>query len=342
MARKFNYGKIAVAVFITVLIWVWADLAQDEVLPERPATIVVDESANPKLWVSFDGDSSADIKITLSGPHSAIANISRELKEGKRLEFDFDAAQEKMDEPDSYPLTLLPFLQKDKKIKRFGLKVKSCEPDTLSVNVVGLVKKSLTVKCVGEDQNPIKDATIEPAQVDMFVPADWEGEKLTAFARLTRREIIQARLSPIKKTPYIKLTVSQTKEAPATVKITTPPEPDLLSGYTITATTLSIALSPTLQGKYSVEVTNLNEVLSPIAIRATPDAKRAYQMQPYPSMTLYILDDDAKKETKEQRRHVVYNFPPEFLRKGEIELKNPQQPAEARFKLIPLPSAEAS
>ncbi|UCC23471.1 MAG: hypothetical protein JSW23_05305, partial [Planctomycetota bacterium] len=65
--RKINSGKILVVVFITVLIWVWADLALDEELPDKPAVIVIDESATPKLWVSFNQNRTADIKITLSG-----------------------------------------------------------------------------------------------------------------------------------------------------------------------------------------------------------------------------------------------------------------------------------
>ena len=91
--RKINLGKVLAVALITVLIWVWADLALDEELPDKPAVIVVDESATPKLWVSFNQDSSADVKVTLSGSHTAIADEKRKLKRGERLEFDFDAAQ---------------------------------------------------------------------------------------------------------------------------------------------------------------------------------------------------------------------------------------------------------
>ena len=128
MVRKINYGKILLVIFLTVLIWVWADLALDEEFPDKPATIVVDETANLRLWVSFSQASSADIRITLSGPHSAIVDLDGKLKEGKeRLEFDFDAAQEKMDEPGDHTLILLPFLQKHLFIRLFvdGSSIKS-------------------------------------------------------------------------------------------------------------------------------------------------------------------------------------------------------------------------
>jgi hypothetical protein len=334
-----NYGKIAVVIFLTVLIWVWADLALDEILPDRPATIVVDESANPKLWVSFNQSSSADIKITLSGPHTAFAALDRKLRERERsFEFVFDAAQEQMDKLGDYSLSLLAFLQKDKEMKRLGLKVKSCEPEILDVNVVELVEKSLTVECFDEDGIPLGVESIEPKKVDMFVPED----RRTARVQLTRREIEQARLLAVEKTPYVVLAAGQIRQAPTAVKIKMLPEEDRLGDYTITQTTLSVALSPALLGEYSVDVTNLPQVLSPIAIKATPEAKRAYELQPLPLMTLYIFEADAKNGRGEQRKAVVYNFPPDFVRKGEIELKNPQQVAEARFKLIPLSSAAAS
>jgi hypothetical protein len=51
-------------------------------------------------------------------------------------------------------------------------------------------------------------------------------------------------------------------------------------------------------------------------------------------MTLYILDSDAEKVEEEKTRKVSYNFPEEFVRKGEIELKNPQDAATAKFKLV--------
>jgi hypothetical protein len=194
---------------------------------------------------------------------------------------------------------------------------------------------------VDEGQNPISEATIDPAQVEMLVPEDWGSEKRVAEVLLTPREIEYARVSPVKETPYIRLAAGQIREAPVPVEITLPPELDRLSDYTIKAPTLSIALSPALQGKFYVDVNNLSDVLLPIVIRATPEAERAYRQQPLPKMTLYILDDDTEKGEDVPPRKVVYNFPPEFVEKGEIELSNTQQPAEAKFKLIPVPSTKA-
>ena len=340
MIRKPKYGKITVVVFITILIWVWADLALDEELPVSNAVVSVVKS-NPKLWVSIDNTSSFAVEqVVLKGPLRKIAEISKKLEEQESLKFDFDAAEEKMSEPGSYSMPLLPFLKKDKEIKRLGLKVESCKPEMVSVEVVGLVNRRLDVKCVDESRNLLRQATVEPPQVDMLVPEDWGEEKRIAEVLLTLREIEYAGSSAIEKRPYVELAAGQIRQAPQTVKITMPPEPDRLSGYIINAPTLGIALSPTLQGKCYVDVNNLSDVLLPIVIRATLDAKRAYEDQPFPMMTLYVLDGD--KNIADPKRQVVYNFPEESVHKGEIELENPQKPAEAKFKLIPISSTEAS
>lgn len=337
MTKNLKYGKIAVVVFITILIWVWADLALDEALPIPNASINVVNS-DPKLWVSFDDASSVTLEeMVLKGPLRKITELNKKMEEGERLKIDFDAVKEKMNEPGSYSLNLLPFLMKDKEIKRLGLKVETCKPEMLPVKVVGLVGRLLDVGCIDEDQNPIGDATSEPTQVDILVPEDWGAEKRIAEVMLTRREIEQARVSSIEKIPYIRLTTNQIREASKRVRIKMPAETDRLSSHTITAATLGVALSPTLLNKYNVEVTNLSE-LGPIVIKATADAKRAYEQQQFPRMTLYILDED-KNSTEELKREVVYNFPEKFLRSGEIELN--QQPAIARFKLTPVSSAEA-
>jgi hypothetical protein len=335
MVKKVNYGKILVVVFITVLIWVWADLALDEVFSVSSVNITA-KSTNPGLWVSFGDKASAFIdKMVLKGPASRIADVKRKLKDGSLvLEFFLDPGQtETIASPGEYTLPLLTFLRQSDQIKQLGLTVESCEPQTLSVKVVRLVKKPLTIKCIDDTQNAIKAATIEPKQLEMFVPEDWSGEKLTATVKLTRGEIDQARVSAVEKTPFIEPAAGQIR---GTVKITMPPEEDLLADYTITTARLRFSLSPNIQGKYKVVVDNLDEVIRTITIRATADAKRAYEKMPY-QVTLEIDDEDAGA-AEPLRRNLIYNFPDEYLRKDDIRLN--QQPVTARFKLIPLPAAE--
>ena len=345
MARKIKYSKIAIVIFLTVLIWVSTDLALDEELQIPQVTINVTKSTDPGLWINFKNEegilvpSISSVKALLKGPASRAAEVRRKIDEGSlSIEFFLDAEQEGMAEPGEYQLDLLNFLRKSYQMKQFGLMVESCEPETLTVSVVKLVGKSLTVQCFDENRIPVKIESIDPPNVDVFVPEDWEGEKLKAQVKLTRGEIEQARLTPIKKLPYIELVPGQTRQATTAVKIKAAPVGDRLSEQTITAAKLGIELSVNLQGRYNVEVTNLNEVVRPFTIRATLAAKQAYEQKPF-QMTLYILDGEEKKLAEEQRKRVVYNFPEEAVRNNEIELKG--EPVEAKFTLTALASTES-
>ena len=336
MAKKVKYSKIAIVIFLTVLIWVWADLALDETLPEKSAVVVVDESVDRELWVSFDKSASADIKITLSGPHTAVTTLDMELrKRQKPLEFVFNAVEEQMDKPGTHSLKLLDFLQKDRELRRRGLKVQSCDPNQLSVNVVELFKKSLIVECFDASGNPLKTQSIDPQKVDAFVPAD---SRLTAKVVLTKAEIERARNAPMKKIPNVELATGYIRESSTAVTIKLAPEEDPLTVQRIEDATLVIAMSPTLLAKFYVEVKNLASVLNPIAVRATSEAKEAYENQPLPQMTLYIFDSDIKQGQEDYRKAVHYNFPKKFVRTGEIELMG--NPIEAEFQLKTRPSAE--
>ncbi len=340
MKTNINYGKILLVLFLTVLIWVWADLALDEDLTVFNTRVSIAKTADTNLWASFNGEPSILAKkVVLRGSGSRVAEVRRKLNDGTLVfEFFLNPDQERMTAGRQYILNTVDFLKENDQIKRLGLAVRSCEPDKLIVDVVELIKMPLAVRCLDDEQLPVKTATVEPAQVEMFVPKDWSGEKLSAKVLLTRREINQARLSGIEKVPYIELAAGQIREAPTTVKITTLPEEERLSDYTITTARLGFALSANLQGKYKVAVTNLNEVIRAIAIRATPDAKRAYDRMRY---HVILEIDDSDKELKPEeplRRELIYNFPSEYVRKDEIMLN--QQPVMARFNLVPLPAAE--
>ncbi len=336
MIGKIKFGKIAIVIFLTVLIWVWADLALDDEYTAPKATINV--AFSPNLWVSFDNKPSASIeKIDLKGPASKIAEVRRKLNDGSlALDFFLDPVREEMTTTGSHELRVLDFIKGSEKIKELGgLTVEACEPENIEVNVVMLVERSLDIECFNENGAPLGIESIEPTKVVMSVPAD---SRLTAQVRLTPREIERARLSGVVKTPIVVLAPGQIRQASTNVKIKMLPEADSLSEYTIQEAKLGFTLSANLQGKYKVDV-NYNEVVRPFTILATEEAKLAYESQPF-QMTLYILDDDAKKgPQEEQRRRVVYNFPEEFIREDEIRLKSPQQPAEAKFKLIRLTSA---
>jgi hypothetical protein len=335
--RKIKYSKLIVVIFLTILIWVWADLSLDDELPVYNVTISVSRTTNPRIWVSFDRKRSVSIdKIELKGPASKIDEAKRQLDDGSlAFAFTFDAEQNGMDTPGSHPLPVLSFLRDSHLIKKMGLTVESCEPGTLTVNVVELSEKSLTVQCIDESGISRTPESIEPSRVDMYVPVDWTRDRLTANVKLTEAEIVRARTAAIVKTPYIELPDGRIREATVTVSVKMPPERDPLSPFTITTGTLGYCFSPNLQGKYKVDVENLTEIISSIAIRATSEAKQAYEDMRY-QVTLEIEDEDKDREAP--RREVVYNFPEKYVRSKEIELNQP--PVTALFRLIRQPSTE--
>jgi len=349
MLRKIKYSKVAVVVFLTGLIWIWADLALDKTLSVSNLSIGVAKSTDSKLWVVFC-EPNAPVEnykplvsienMELRGPQSKISEVSRKI-EDNLLSFEFllNVAEEKMDKPGDHSLQLLQFLQKDKTIKSLGLKVESCKPEEIPVKVVGLVEKTLALQCINEAGSILQAQSVEPTTVNMFVPGDWGRDKLTARIDMTRSEIEQARKAPIGKTPYVELAPGQTRRATTVVTVKMPPEEDPRSIYTITTPKLGITMSTTLLGNYSVEVERLADVVGAIQIKATPEARRAYEEMRY-HVILEIDDKDAQSEGT-IGRELICNFPPEFSGTGKIILGPDQPRVTARFKLTRLPSAEA-
>jgi len=329
--------KLILVVFITVLIWVWADQALTR-STSVTASIAADKSTDPQLWVSFDMQPVASIRVRLSGAASKIDAIERGLKEGSlRLEFYVNPAEEKIAAAGVHSLKLLPLIQNSRVIADFGLQVESIEPEAVNVNVMQLARQKLTVQVLGDNRVPLKDASVEPAAVEMFVPQDWKGEMFKATVMLTPPEIQQAQTAGILQKPTIELSPGIVKTADTQVKITLPTTQQRLKEFSIEAK-IGYVFSPNIAGKYKVELVNQNQIIStPIKIEATDEAKSAYESTPY-KITLNISDDDVKV-TGELTRPVVFNLPPDYVRKGEISIAE-AEPRMAKFKLIPLEVTE--
>jgi hypothetical protein len=333
MLRNIKYGKISLAVFLTVLIWVWADLQKTEEFNITGADVHVARPANPDIWVSFEESlPSIPIKtIDVTGTSSRIDQIRRRLRKRVGFHFEFDAAQWRMTEPRTLPhqLNLLDFLRKDKQIRALGLKVESCEPETVSVRVVELVKKKVDVQCV-DKEGRIIGATVNPPQVEISVP---KGEERSAKVQLSPTDIEQARIVPVSKVPYFELAPNEIRKASKQVEITVQ---YLLKNWPISSPTLGFTLSENLQGRFEVEVHNWSSILGAgIRISATRAAKVAYESMPY-QVILEILDQDKELKAGEpfKKRELIYNFPPDHVSRKEIQLIG--QKVEAHFTLKPL------
>lgn len=336
MLRKIKFGKIAIVIFLTILIWVWTDLDLDEELSVPRATISA--AYNDDLLASFSGQPEVVINnIRLKGPARKISEVRRDLNKGTKSVLDFDFTlnpkQENMLTTDSHTLNVLDFLKRSDTIKELGgLTVEYCEPEIIDVNVVKLVKKQLDIDCFDDNGVPLNVESIDPPKIEMYVP---EGSRIKAQARLTNININQARTSGTKVVPYIELAGRQ-RIATQTVTVKMSPKADSLRQYPISAS-VGYQFSKNLLGRYDAEIENVNDVVS-FVILATPEAKNAYESRNF-MVTLEILDEDEKKPPETiHRREIIYNFPPEYLAKNEIRLVG--TPIEARFKLIPLRSAE--
>ena len=334
-----NYlGKISIVVFLTVLIWVWADLALDERLAlSNVATLSVSKSSEPALWLSFEGTDGSLLSsvtldnIDLKGSASRVADVERMRNKGELdVGLFLVPEQEDLTETGTRTLDVLNFLKQSDTIRQLGLTVEDCTPKMLTVHIRQLVRKSLPVECVDENGRPLK-AEVKPSAVSAFVPPD---EVLVAKVSLLSAEQSVARTTAIEKTPYVELAAGQRRDVATQVTVTLPAADELRDSQV--QATLGFCFSPNLQGAYRVVLDNPTADLANVLIKATPLAEQAYARAPY-QMILYIHDED-RQATEVIRRPVVLSFPEEYVRRDEI--KPDQSPPEARFRLVPIPKAE--
>lgn len=322
--------KAILVIFITCLIWVWADLSLDEGLDNQTITITASK-ANPRLWVTLEGRGEIQVKADLRGPVAKVRELSKKIESGKeKLEAVFDAEQQNMGTAGEYVVQdLRKFLSEGKKIREYGLAVKAARPDKLQrIKVVELKEKTLPIKCVDETDTEIAGARITPDAVTMLAPGQLT-EARVKIAGLAEKK--QARGGAIDKKPYIELASGEARYADMTVKVELPATQEDMKQYTINGT-LGFIFSANLAGGYKVEFIKRPEIGS-IPIIATEEAKAAYEEKGF-EVLLEIQDDDVGKP--EVSRQIIYNFPVKYVREDKIRLKG--DPVEAKFKLVPVDS----
>jgi len=347
MIKKPNLSKIFIVVFLTILIWVWADLAQDDTVALRNlVTITVSRSTSTDpMWITFNQADQLQNSVTLetvelTGPASRVADVGRLQNEGN-LELDLfvNPDQVGLTESGTREFDVLNFLKQSEDIRRLGLAVENCEPRNLSIQVRKLVSKpSLRVECLDQNGNLIANAEIEPETVSGFVPDD--NIEYVARVQLTSLEQQRATTEAITKKPVVVFAPGQTRETSGTVSVTLLSRAVPLVARPVSAN-LGYVFSPNLQGKYEVELDpEQGDMEVPtVSINATDAATEAYvQKQTTFMLLLYILDEDPQ-ETDWIERAVEFNFPQEFVRRGEIEAGD--NPPIIRFRVVPMaPEAE--
>lgn len=327
--------KLIVVISLTLLIWAWAYLADEEVA-KQTVTLDISTTTSNDILVTFDVDTPVSYELDLKGPAAKIAKLREKLlsehpKEKERLDFYWDVEHEKKTHLEQYSLDVLEFIKNSDKMINLDLTVEPAKIAPIEVKIEKLVKKTLTIQVLDKDGAALKTKTIEPADtVEMFVHSDWPDERLTAFVTLTDSQIENARREYVNGQPYVTLNNGTKREA-GLYKITLPPTAEDMTTE-IYQPRVGYQISKVLMEKYRVELSNENDLTRSTGIVATDDAHAAFDKMQY-QVIVEVRDSD-EKETGEIIRQVIYNFPPEYVRSNEIELSG--QPRTAIFKLVPI------
>jgi hypothetical protein len=343
--KNIKFGKISIVVFLTILIWVWADLAQDERMTLSDVVIEVAKSSNPALWVSFvDDQKEPNLKtsvtldsVVLKGPASRVAEVQRLKNKGALdLSLFLMAEREGMTQADVHVLDVMGFLRQSAEIRRLGLAVEDCKPPRLTVRVQELVKMPVAVECVGLDSSV--QVKIQPDTLEAYVPRE-EGGVRTATVRLLPDELNRAKNGPVEKTAYIEL-AGQRRDISTPVKVTLAPAENSLINDRVPAV-LGLCFSQNMQGKFRVVLENDDPTTRAyVMVQATQAARDAYAKQTTPQLILYIRDEDRQPPEPVITREVVFNFPQASVQAGEIRANQPQP--TVRFHLEPIAEKNAS
>ena len=331
-----------VVVFLTLMIWIWADLEVEETISITGIPVRISASSDPSLRVDFEEASDrlnaqARIKtITLKGPASRIREIRRMEQDGA-LDLKLSLAPQgesipaPSDEPSAWPV--LNFLRRSPAIRKFGVSVESCDPESFDLRIRRFSSRSLKVGCRDENDMEIKIAVCNPARIEAYVPDDWPAQE-QAWVRLTEQEENRARSAPIPKSPYI-VDYGLERALSKEVKVSVLEQEKVLQVGNIQGSRLGILINPVVLSKYSVKITNLEAVLAAFEFEATEQASQAYEKRDY-----HVVLPVSQESTGAQEQELLYWFPPEYEGKGEIRLIS--TPQTAKYELIPRAALESS
>lgn len=330
--------KLAAVLFLSILMWAYAYLAQEETI-SRMATLDVGGGVRSDLQVTFDKPTPISLNLTLKGPASKVAVLKRRLlaadtdPDKERLDFRYDPETLNHTEAGNYSLNAVDFLQATEKMRDLGLRVIACDLQTVQITINQLVEKRLAIQCVDPSGKILQPETLEPATVGMFVRKEYDGP---AMVTLTSQQVERARKSVLSLRPYVTLGNQQVyAKNPVSVKL---PATEILLQSRPLQPRVGVLISRELLGKYQVELLNENELTSVTTILATPEAFSEFEKSIYQVLVEVRDDDVTAAATEGTKRPVIYNFPPQSVRLGEIQL-DPAAPArQAHFRLVPLPA----
>lgn len=318
--------KILAVFFLTLLIWAWAFLSLEST-HSLVASIQAAPAAASDYLVSFDNqDQFDDLQLKFKGAPAKIAEMLGRYR-SEPLVFFYDPKEFGHTRTGNYTIDLTEFIRQNPKIREYALTLEACRPEKLEVSVEKLEKKMLVVQCVDESGASINPETIEPAQIEIPVRADYTG---SAMVMLTAQQFERAKKIPVSVKPYVEFAAGKRRYAEQSVAVKLPAteklEPMVLQP------TIGYIVSPAMIGKFKIELLNETELKTISNIRFTEKAFEAYKKQKYHFFVEIRDGDESLPEIPP--RAVVYNFPLEFVRSGQIEAPTPAH--QAKIKLTPI------
>jgi hypothetical protein len=326
--------KLAAVIFLTITIWVWAflSLEKDTTLF---GSIELSPAADPDYYVTFNDDKSrVGVKMTFRGSPTRIASLERRHRAAdsdptrERLDFYYDPAEHAQTETNTYRIDVMELAKEAIKTRDIALTVVGCDPLFIEAHVQKLTLREVSIEVRDEAGAEVKAESVEPARVMMYLR---EGEPAAARIVLSGQQIENARSRPVRERPFIVIGPGDKKQyAAQTVLVRLPSTMPLEAQvFQTNPGRIGFILPPELIGVYRVE---LIDDIKTINFRSTQEAKTLYQQQPY-HLLIQVLSGDQNLEQTPPRT-VIYNFPPEMVRKGLIQAPDP--PSQVRIRLIPI------
>ena len=338
MSDKLN--KFLGVVFLTLLVWAWAFMSLKEPLT-RSGSLKVALASNSSLLVTFTlGENNPQTEIPLTslnftGAPSKISKLKSRYNlllgdlNKERLDFYYDPAEQGRTEG-TYALELLDYLQESSKVQELALTLESCTPKRVDVKIEELVEKELPIQCVDKDGLPVDGANPVPGVVKIFVRKAY-NESATVVLSPQLMEL--ARKQPVEATAYVELGVAGVRrESQTPVKIELQSE-ERLKPHNFQPTSFRFVMSPEIASNYEVELVN-ETFTGTTNFMATDEAMDAYKKMQY-HIRIEIRDGD-ELLSEIPPRPVIYNFPPDHFKNGDIDIVEVTVPKTATFKLIPL------
>jgi hypothetical protein len=345
MIQRAKIQKIIAVVFLTVLIWVWSDLALDETDKLSQIPVVMGNSVDPNLLVSFVDEAGRLTDhividtVNIKGPAVRVEQIkAQERTNSSDLSLLLEPDKWDLTEPmDATPWPLVNFVRRSPAIINRGLSIDNCSPRTVSIQVIKLARRILPVQCVNPYGSPIP-ASVTPASISMYVPEAWTGDNLVAYVELGAADLNRAQGEvPIDATPFVDIN-GRIKTARQSVKVRLSEEVTKLKPQVIDRPKFCLVVDPIVQRDYRIVISREVEVLRSIRFKGTDEAKWAYQNEPY-HVELVVERKDGP-QTGQQSKTLAYRFPREYVERNQI--KPADSPlATIDFELVPRNASEA-